>query len=66
LSVIAVLAAAAVVGTFASPAFAGAFAVQINKQEQKISGFGVTIGVQAASNCIGVNNGANSCRIGGG
>jgi hypothetical protein len=65
LALVAVLAAAAlVIGTFASPAFAGSsktITKQVNKQKQVLSGF-VTIGTQDASNCIAVLNGASACR----
>jgi hypothetical protein len=78
LALVAVLAAAAlVIGTFASPAFAGGHekrdkynkqgdssktvTIQVNKQKQKISGDG-SFGSQDASNCIAVVNGANACR----
>jgi hypothetical protein len=66
LSVIAVLAAAAVIGTLASPAFAnsGFTVIQKNDQDQKLRGFAV-FGSQFASNCIAVGNtGCNACRIG--
>jgi hypothetical protein len=65
LALVAVLAAAAlVVGTLASPAFADSsktITKQINKQKQVLSGF-VTLGDQQADNCIAVANGANACR----
>ena len=65
LAVAAVLAAAAVViGTFASPAFADSsktITKQINKQKQTLSGKFV-LGIQEADNCIAVLNGANACR----
>ena len=65
LALVAVLAAAAlVIGTLASPAFADSSKTttkQINKQKQVLSGF-VTEGTQDASNCIAVLNGANACR----
>ena len=66
LALVAVLAAAAlVIGTFASPAFASdsskTITKQINKQKQVLSGF-VTFGSQDASNCIAVANDANACR----
>jgi hypothetical protein len=65
LAVVAVLAAAAlVIGTLASPAFADSsktVTVQKNLQKQVESGF-VTFGSQDASNCIAVLNGANACR----
>ena len=65
LALVAVLAAAAlVVGTLASPAFADSsktITKQINKQKQVLSGF-VTEGSQTADNCIAVLNGANACR----
>jgi hypothetical protein len=65
LALVAVLAAAAiVVGTLASPAFADSsktITKQINKQKQIQSGF-VTEGLQTADNCIAVANGANACR----
>ena len=68
LALVAVLAAAAlVIGTLASPAFADSSATitkQVNKQKQVLSGF-VTEGTQDASNCIAVLNGANACRQGG-
>jgi hypothetical protein len=64
LALVAVLAAALVIGTFASPAFADSSATitkQINKQKQVLSGF-VTTGTQDASNCIAVLDGSNACR----
>ena len=65
LAVVAVLAAAAlVIGILASPAFADSsktVTVQKNLQKQVESGF-VTFGLQDASNCIAVLNGANACR----
>ena len=65
LAVVAVLAAAAlVIGTLASPAFADSsktVTIQKNLQKQVESGF-VTFGSQDASNCIAVLNGANACR----
>jgi uncharacterized membrane protein YdfJ with MMPL/SSD domain len=64
LALVAVLAAAVVIGTFASPAFADSSKTvtkQINKQKQVLSGF-VTFGEQTADNCIAVLNGANACR----
>jgi hypothetical protein len=64
LALVAVLAAAVVIGTFASPAFADSSKTvtkQINKQKQVLSGF-VTLGEQTADNCIAVLNGANACR----
>jgi hypothetical protein len=64
LALVAVLAAAVVIGTFASPAFADnskTVTKQINKQKQVLSGF-VTFGEQTADNCIAVLNGANACR----
>jgi hypothetical protein len=65
LALVAVLAAAAlVIGTFASPAFADSsktITKQVNKQKQVLSGF-VTVGEQTADNCIAVLNGANACR----
>ena len=65
LALVAVLAAAAlVIGTLASPAFADSsktVTVQKNKQKQLLSGF-VTEGTQDASNCIAVLNGANAYR----
>ena len=64
LALVAVLAAALVIGTFASPAFADSsktITKQVNKQKQVLSGF-VTEGSQDASNCIAVLNGANACR----
>ena len=65
LALVAVLAAAAlVIGTLASPAFADSsktITKQINKQKQKISGDG-SLGIQNADNCIAVLNGANACR----
>ena len=65
LALVAVLAAAAlVIGTLASPAFADSsktITKQINKQKQKISGDG-SLGIQDADNCIAVLNGANACR----
>jgi hypothetical protein len=59
-ALVAVLAAAAlVIGTLASPAFASdsskTITKQINKQKQVLSGF-VTIGEQTADNCITVLN----------
>ena len=64
-ALVAVLAAAAlVIGTFASPAFADSsktITKQINKQKQKISGDG-SLGIQDADNCIAVLNGNNACR----
>ena len=65
LALVAVLAAAAlVIGTLASPAFADSsktVTVQKNKQKQLLSGF-VTEGTQDVSNCIAVLNGANAYR----
>jgi len=64
LALVAVLAAAVVIGTFASPAFADSSKTvtkQINKQKQVLSGF-VTVGEQTADNCIAVLNDANACR----
>ena len=64
LALVAVLAAALVIGTLASPAFADSsktITKQINKQKQKISGDG-SLGIQNADNCIAVLNGANACR----
>ena len=64
LALVAVLATALVIGTFASPAFADSsktITKQINKQKQAISGDG-SFGEQDASNCIAVLNGANACR----
>jgi hypothetical protein len=65
IALVAVLAAAAlVIGTFASPAFADSsktITKQVNKQKQVLSGF-VTVGEQTADNCIAVLNGANACR----
>jgi len=66
LALVAVLAAAAVViGTFASPAFAydssNTITKQTNKQKQIISGDG-SFGSQDASNCIAVVDGANAYR----
>ena len=66
LALVAVLAAAAalVIGTFASPAFADSsktITKQINKQKQVLSEF-VTKGSQDASNCIAVLDGSNACR----
>jgi hypothetical protein len=64
LALVAVLAAALVIGTFASPAFADSsktITKQINKQKQVLSGF-VTVGEQTADNCIAVLNDANACR----
>ena len=65
LALVAVLAAAAVViGTFASPAFADSsktITKEINKQKQTLSGKFV-LGIQEANNCIAVLNGANACR----
>ena len=67
LALVAVLSAAAlVVGTLASPAFADSSATitkQINKQKQLLSGF-VTEGAQDASNCIAVLDSSNACRQG--
>jgi len=66
LAITAVLAAAAVViGTLASPAFAGSgfTIIQKNDQDQKLSGF-LVFGSQSASNCIAAFNGANACRSG--
>ena len=67
LVLVAVLAAAAlVIGTLASPAFADSsktVTVQKNKQKQLLSGF-VTFGEQSADNCIAVANGANAWRAG--
>jgi hypothetical protein len=63
LALVAVLAAALVIGTFASPAFADSsktITKQINKQKQVLSGF-VTVGEQTADNCIAVLNDANAC-----
>ena len=64
LALVAVLAAALVMGAVASPAFADSsktVTIQKNKQKQLLSGF-VTFGSQDASNCIAVLNGANACR----
>jgi hypothetical protein len=65
LALVAVLAAAAlVIGTLASPAFADSsktITKQVNKQKQKISGF-FSEGEQSASNCITVLSGSNACR----
>ena len=75
LAMVAVLVAAAlVIGAVATPAFAGGHdkkdrygdssktvTIQVNKQKQKISGFG-SFGEQNADNCIAVLNGANACR----
>ena len=66
LALVAVLAAALVIGTLASPAFADSsktITKQVNKQKQVLSGF-VTEGSQDASNCIAVLNipGSNACR----
>jgi ABC-type phosphate transport system substrate-binding protein len=65
LALVAILAAAAlVIGTLASPAFADSsktITKQVNKQKQKISGDG-SEGIQNADNCIAVLNGANACR----
>jgi len=64
IALVAVLAAALVIGTFSSPAFADSsktITKQINKQKQVLSGF-VTVGEQTADNCIAVLNGANACR----
>jgi hypothetical protein len=65
LALIAILAAAAlVIGTLASPAFADSsktITKQVNKQKQKISGF-FSEGEQSASNCITVLSGSNACR----
>ena len=65
LALVAVLAAAAlVIGTLASPAFADSsktITKQINKQKQIIKG-DFSEGEQSASNCIAVLNGANACR----
>jgi hypothetical protein len=80
LALVAVLAAAAlVIGTFASPAFAGGHekrdkynkqgdssktvTIQVNEQLQVING-DHSEGTQTASNCIAVVNGANACRQG--
>ena len=68
LALVAVLAAALVVGAVASPAFADSSATitkQINKQKQRLSGF-VTEGAQDASNCIAVLDSSNACRQGAG
>jgi hypothetical protein len=64
LALVAVLAAAVVIGTFASPAFADSsktITKEINKQKQTLSGKFV-LGIQEANNCIAVLNGANACR----
>jgi hypothetical protein len=65
LALVAILAAAAlVIGTLASPAFADSsktITKQVNKQKQKISGF-FSEGEQSASNCITVLSGSNACR----
>ena len=68
LALVALLAAALVIGTLASPAFADSsktVTVQKNKQKQLISGF-FSEGSQDASNCIAVLNipGSNACRQG--
>jgi hypothetical protein len=68
LTITAVLVAAAVViGTFASPALADSSStttVQTNKQKQTISG-DVSVGVQLASNCIAFKNiDGNASKIG--
>ena len=65
LALVAVLAAAAalVIGTFASPAFADSsktITKQINKQKQVLSEF--VKSSQDASNCIAVLDGSNACR----
>ena len=64
LALVAVLAAAAVViGTFASPAFADSsktITKEINKQKQTLSGKFV-LGIQEANNCIAVLNDDNAC-----
>ena len=68
LALVAVLTAAAVViGTLASQAFADSSKIitkQKNKQKQKISGF-LSEGTQTADNCIAVANGANGNNYGG-
>jgi hypothetical protein len=66
LALVAVLVAAAlVIGTIASPAFAydssKTITKQISKQRQVISG-DFSEGTQDSSNCIAVLNGANACR----
>ena len=64
IALVAVLAAALVIGTFSSPTFADSsktITKQINKQKQVLSGF-VTVGEQTADNCIAVVNGANASR----
>jgi hypothetical protein len=65
LALVAVLAAAAlVIGTLASPAFADSsktITKQINKQKQIIKG-DFSEGEQSASNCITVLSGSNACR----
>jgi hypothetical protein len=65
-TLVAVLVAAAVViGTLASPAFASdgskTITKQVNKQKQVISR-DFSFSSQDASNCIAVVNGANACR----
>jgi hypothetical protein len=68
LALVAVLAAAVVIGTFAtavaSPAFADSsktVTIQKNKQRQTLGDF--STGVQTATNCIAVFNDANNvCR----
>jgi hypothetical protein len=77
LALVAVLAAAVVIGAVATPAFAGGHdkkdrydkkgdssktvTIQVNKQKQTLSGKFV-VGIQDADNCIAVLNGANACR----
>jgi hypothetical protein len=65
LALVAILAAAAlVIGTLASPAFADSsktITKQVNKQKQKIKGF-FSEGEQSASNCITVLSRENACR----
>ena len=64
LALVAVLAAALVIGAVASPAFADrstTITKQLNEQKQVLSG-SVTEGSQDASNCISVGNGPNVLR----
>jgi hypothetical protein len=62
LTITAVLAAAVVIGTFASPAFADSSrttTVQVNRQDITSSGF-INFNLQRAQNCINILN-TNPC-----
>ena len=66
LAITAALAAAAVViGTVASPAFAGSRFTIIQKKRPRLSLADFWFGSQSANNCVAVENtGGNACRIG--